>query len=74
MFEEQEARERELMGLMDSESRAYEREVKYQIEERERREWEENEMVKWESVLEKNREEWIKRTTEQTKVSFLFCI
>lgn len=56
------------MSIMDSESRAYEREIKYQIEERERREWEESEMNKWEARLEKQREEWFHRTKEYQKV------
>jgi hypothetical protein len=56
------------MATMDSESRAYEREIKYQIEEKERREWEEGEINRWEKQLEKNRNDWFNRTKEHSKV------
>jgi hypothetical protein len=65
---EREALEREWMTKADSESKAYERETKYQLEEKERREWEQEEVNKWESQLEKNKKEWSSRMREQNKV------
>lgn len=62
---EREAKERELMENAESESRAFERESKFQLEEKERREQEEVEMKTWEKQLEKNTEDWNKHLKDR---------
>ena len=62
---EHEAKEREEMIKADSESRGYEREVKYQNEEKERREWEQNHIQQLEEELNKSSKEWKSRLEQQ---------
>jgi hypothetical protein len=56
------------MEIAERESRSYEREVKYQSEERERREAEDSEIKTWETHAEKQKHDWKKDTQERIKV------
>lgn len=68
LHSEREAHERDLMGKADWESRAYEREIKYQSEEKERRDWEQQQMQEWNQHIDKQRTENHSRTQQATKV------
>jgi hypothetical protein len=65
---ENEQRERDLMEVAESESRTYERAVKYQIEEKERRDWEKTEISSWEDQLVKNLTDWKTEAQERESV------
>ena len=57
------------MERAESESRGYEREVKYQIEEKERREWEDKEVRSWLKNVEANAGDWQKQNKDRLAVS-----
>ncbi|PRP81577.1 hypothetical protein PROFUN_01084 [Planoprotostelium fungivorum] len=64
---ERETREREWMARADSECRAYERELRYQSEEKERREWEQEQIDKIETHVEQSKKEWHTRMNETSR-------
>lgn len=56
------------MEASESESRAYERSVKYQIEEKERRDWEKTEINTWEEQIVKSMVNWKNEAQERDSV------
>lgn len=56
------------MARADSECRAYERELRYQSEEKERREWEQEQIDKIETHVEQSKKEWHTRMNETSRV------
>lgn len=64
-----EARERELMNAAEQESQAYEREIKFQIEEKERRDYEQASIDFMESQYQKRTQQWRKQLHEAEEVT-----
>ncbi len=60
------------MEIAENESRTYERELKFQLEEKGRREQEEKEIYMWNSVVEKQKEDWKKHSQERMLVGNVF--
>jgi hypothetical protein len=63
-----ETRERELMAAAEQESQAYEREIKFQIEEKERRDYEQASIDFMESQYQKRTQQWRKLLHDQDEV------
>jgi hypothetical protein len=56
------------MAIAETESKALEMQLKYEIEEKERRDWEQAEIELWEAHVRADTEEWSKRTKEYSRV------